>query len=145
MNKTKFDNSIILCRDLFLEVLPTNDSRINFLEKTLLDNDHISKLDKDHYEKIQKALDTLVENARVDEIRKYQQAHFGPLLGKLRTQDEKELAEMFKNDENAFINYLQLLSIFFFRKEMESENHSHESVRQALDKKSQSILKELKG
>lgn len=145
MNKTKFDNSIVLCRDLFLEVLPTNDSRIDFLEKTLLDNDHISKLDKDHYEKIQKALDTLVENARVDEIRKYQQAHFGPLLGKLRTQDEKELAEMFKNDENAFIDYLQLLSIFFFRKEMESENHSHESIRQVLDKKSQSILKELKG
>ena len=145
MNKTKFDNSIILCRDLFLEVLPTNDSRIDFLEKTLLDNDHISKLDKDHYEKIQKALDTLVENARVDEIRKYQQAHFGPLLGKLRTQDEKELAEMFKNDENAFIDYLQLLSIFFFRKEMESENHSHEAIRQVLDKISQSILKVLKG
>ena len=95
MNKTKFDNNIVLCRDLFLEVLPTNDSRIDFLEKTLLDNDHISKLDKDHYEKIQKALDTLVENARVDEIRKYQQAHLGPLLGKLRTQDENELAEMF--------------------------------------------------
>ena len=35
--------------------------------------------------------------------------------------------------KNAFIDYLQLLSIFFFRKEMESENHSHESIRQVLD------------
>ena len=43
MKKTKFDNSIVLCRDLFLGVLPTNDSRIGFLEKTLLDNDHITK------------------------------------------------------------------------------------------------------
>ena len=78
-------------------------------------NSDPSKLDKDHYEKIQKALDALVEYARVDEIRKYQRAHFGPLLGKLRTQGEKELAEMFINDENAFIDYLQLLAIIFFR------------------------------
>ncbi|MGL5640204.1 MAG: hypothetical protein ACRDCD_00905 [Mycoplasmoidaceae bacterium] len=145
MSKNKFDNNIVLCRNLFLEVLSTNDDRINFLENTLIDNDYISKLDKEHYDKIQKALDTLVENARVDEIRKYQQAHFGPLLGKLRTQNEKELSNIFKNDQNAFIDYLQLLSIFFFRREMESENHSHESIREVLSEKSKNILKELKG
>ncbi|MGL4616636.1 MAG: hypothetical protein ACRCUM_00195, partial [Mycoplasmoidaceae bacterium] len=135
MNKNKFENNILLCRNLFLEVLSTNDKRINFLENTLLDNEYINKLDKEHYDKIQKALDTLVENAKVDEIRKYQQAHFGPLLGKLRTQNEKELSNMFKNDQNAFIDFLQLLSIFFFRKEMESENHSHESIREVLSDK----------
>ncbi|MGL5246210.1 MAG: hypothetical protein ACRC8C_01425 [Mycoplasmoidaceae bacterium] len=145
MSKNKFDDNIALCRNLFLEVLSTNDDRINFLYNTLIDNDYISKLDKDHYDKIQKALDTLVENARVDEMRKYQQAHFGPLLGKLRTQDAKDLSNIFKNDQNAFIDYLQLLSIFFFRKEMESENHSHESIREALSEKSNNILKELKG
>lgn len=145
MNKAKFDNNIILCRNLFLEVLSTDNARISFLENSLLDNDYINKLDKNDFDKIQKALDTLIENARVDETRKYQQAHFGPLLGKLRTCDEKELSKMLKNDHNLFIDYLQLLSIFFFRKEMESENHSHHSIREVLNQKSKSILKELKG
>ncbi len=141
----KFNQNIKVARDLFLEVFKDNDSRVSFLEKSLKDDNYLDKVEDSDKTKINKAVDLLIENARVEERRKMQQAHFGPLIGKMRVLEAKEIAQLLKNDEEIFIDFLQLLIIFLFRKDIESENHSHDAIREVLYKKCNEILKEIKG
>jgi hypothetical protein len=139
-----FKNNIDLCRKLFLEVLDTNDSRIAFIENALADENYFNNLPIDKKSKLDEALEILISNARVDEIRKMQQAHFGPLLGKINSLDIEALIELLKNDENAFIDYIQLLTIFYFRKDIETENHHHDKIRDLMDVTSKKIIKIIK-
>ncbi len=139
-----FKENIDLCRKLFLEVLNTNDSRLAFIENALEDEDYYNNLPIEQKSKLDKAVEILISNARVEETRKMQQAHFGPLLGRIGSLDSDSLVELLKNDEITFIDYIQLLTIFFFRRDIESENHHHDRIRDLMGVTSQKIIKKIK-
>ncbi len=139
-----FKENIDLCRKLFLEVLNTNELRITFIEKSLEDESYYSNLPVEQKVKLDQAVELLISNARVEETRKMQQAHFGPIMGKINSSDIDSVVNFLKNDEIAFIDYIQLLTIFFFRKDIESENHHHDKIRDLMGKTSREIIKKLK-
>ncbi|MGL4647355.1 MAG: hypothetical protein ACRCVI_01365 [Mycoplasmoidaceae bacterium] len=143
--KEDFDKNIKLSRELFLKAFHNNDQRIEFLEKGIEDEKYLDKLDPAIKKDIDDGINILIANARVTETRKMQQAHFGPLLGKIRVLEGKQIAHLLKDDEQLFNDFLQLLIIFFFRKDIETDNHSHDAIREVLQNKVKMIVVELRG
>lgn len=97
------------------------------------------KLDEQSRQKVDHAVELLVQNARVTETRKMQQEHFGPTLAKLRQSADK-IVKNLKEDHNFFICFIQLTVIFFQRRDIESENHHHDMIRESIEKTIKEIV-----
>lgn len=130
---SSFETNTQKALDIFKEILPSYEIRKEFLSHIDDSVSSYEKLELKARERMDLAIQLLVENARVTETRKMQQQNFGPALAILR-QEPENIVTHIKNDELFFIQLIQLSVIFLHVHEIESENHSHETIRVTLKK-----------
>lgn len=126
-----FKKNIDRANSLVGDVFSSYDSIKNFLIEFNKDFNCYEKLDIRKKEKLEEACDLLVSNAMVTETRRMQQKHYGSVITIISESSDKLLDEL-KNNHEFAISFIQLLLVFFTRKDIESAAHHHDMIRKSI-------------